>query len=256
MDLCRAEEAANQTGSCLPSAGQHTMELCERCQVELPEVQASWRALYTCRSQRQQQKHLTCRQHEEVPKLWPFGTHQEPMPSSGSQVPCLPSDRSFLSMYPSSGKKMVGVLKLQRTTSSRDSRTVTLDTQLVLAFQPTSMQWLPDTGSDIDAIGLNQLSFLGDFPENLKADTDIVRAANRTALHSLGRIEAVVYSIVRLHWYSCPDLLVFCARMGSSCSLLYSLSFPPFSHLATANAIPISCVRVCATNTHNTGDEA
>ena len=25
----------------------------------------------------------------------------------------------------------------------------------------------------------------------------------------------VVYSIVRLHWYSCPDLLVFCARMHS-----------------------------------------
>ena len=121
--------------------------------------------------------------------------------SAHTKNPCPAADRKcsachrtghFLSMCPSSGKKTVGVLKLQRTTSSRDSHTVTLDTQLVSAFQPTSMQWLPDTGSDIDAIGLNQLSFLGDFPENLKADTDIIHAANGTALHSLGRIEATL----------------------------------------------------------------
>ena len=63
----------------------------------------------------------------------------------------------------------------------------------------------------------------------------------------------VVYSIVWLHSYSCPDLLVVCARMGSTCSLLNS-RLSPLSHLASASAIPISCilcVRVCATNRHN-----
>ena len=68
--------------------------------------------------------------------------------------------------------------------------------------------------------------------------------------------KTVVYPIVLLHWYSCPDLLVFCARMCSSCSLLYSCLFP-FSHLATASAVPISCVlcvRMYATNTHNKTD--
>ena len=90
----------------LPALGPHCWpstqwKLGERCQVDLPEAQASWKALYACRSWRQQrtqpQKHLTkaWRQREEVPKLWSFGTHQEPMPSSGSQVFCLPPDRSF-----------------------------------------------------------------------------------------------------------------------------------------------------------------
>ena len=71
------------------------------------------------------------------------------------------------------------------------------------------------------------------------------------------KFTTVVYSIVWLHSYSCPYLLGFCARMRSTCSLLYSCLFPfspLFSHLATASAIPISCVlcvRVCATNIHN-----
>ena len=69
-----------------------------------------------------------------------------------------------------------------------------------------------------------------------------------------------MYSIVWLHSYLCPDLLGFCARMRSTCSLLYSCLFPllsSLSHLATASALPISCVlcvRVCATNIHNTSD--
>ena len=40
--------------------------------------------------------------------------------------------------------------------------------------------------------------------------------------------------------------------------LLSFLLLPSLSHLATASALPISCVlcvRVCATNIHNTGDE-
>ena len=36
----------------------------------------------------------------------------------------------------------------------------------------------------------------------------------------------VVYSIVWLHSYLCPDLLGFCARMRSTCSLPYSCLFP------------------------------
>ena len=73
----------------------------------------------------------------------------------------------------------------------------------------------------------------------------------------------VVYSLVWLHSYSCPDLLGFCARMHSTCSLLYSCLFPfspLFAHLATASAIPISCVlcvRVCVPRTYtiNTSDK-
>ena len=59
--------------------------------------------------------------------------------------------------------------------------------------------------------------------------------------------QSVVYSIVRLHWYSCPDLLAFCAHMCSSCSLLYSCLFPALSlilQLQVQSQFPASCVSV------------
>ena len=74
--------------------------------------------------------------------------------------------------------------------------------------------------------------------------------------------DCVVYSIVRLHWYSCPDLLAFCARMRSSCSLLYSclfslsLSLSLILQLQVQSQFPASCVSVFVPRTYtNTGDE-
>ena len=66
----------------------------------------------------------------------------------------------------------------------------------------------------------------------------------------------LVYSIVRLHWYSCPDLLVCCARMRSSCSLLYSC-LSPFSPRSlsscnckcTPNFLRLVCPCLCHEHT-------
>ena len=53
--------------------------------------------------------------------------------------------------------------------------------------------------------------------------------------------------------------LVSLLRTHAQLMLSYTLVFPPLSHLATASAIPISCilcVRVCATNRRNIDDPA
>ena len=78
------------------------------------------------------------------------------------------------------------------------------------------------------------------------------------SMHTASTSIGVVYSIVWLHSYSCPDLSGFCAHMCSTYSLLYfCLRFPFSSHsLSSCNCkcnpySCILCVRVCATNIHN-----
>ena len=58
----------------------------------------------------------------------------------------------------------VGQLKLNRT-SALPSPTVQINTMLATENQPTPIAWVPDTGSDIDAIGICQLETLGGFVE-------------------------------------------------------------------------------------------
>ena len=53
------------------------------------------------------------------------------------------------------------------------------------------LAWVPDTGSDVDAIGLNHLDQLGGFPENLSVE-DIVTSANGQELRSLGKINTAL----------------------------------------------------------------
>ena len=102
---------------------------------------------------------------------------------------------AFMSMCPKLSKsrkpKEVGHLKLQRTEHS-DAATVAIGTRLCTEALPTSLQWIPDTGSDIDAIGIRQLSAIGDFTENLATDLDDVRTASGDQLVSVGTIDATL----------------------------------------------------------------
>ena len=50
---------------------------------------------------------------------------------------------------------------------------------------------------------------------------------------------------VLLHWYSPPDVLVFCARMRSTCSLPCCCLLS-FSHLATASAILLNPILIAS----------
>ena len=127
----------------------------------------------------------------------------------------------------------MGHLKLQRAVSSRDNTAIAIPTQLVSELKPTSLRWLPDTGSDIDAIGLAHLSLLGGFPENLPVDKDVVCTANGMPLTSLGKIKAdltlgSVRHATTLHVYA--DLDEPLLSRDSLCALnLLPASWPSLS---------------------------
>lgn len=63
---------------------------------------------------------------------------------------------------------------------------------LVTEEQPISLSWIPDTGSDIDAIGVAQLSALGGFVENMAVDCGYVCGENGQRLRSAGKICAIL----------------------------------------------------------------
>ena len=79
-------------------------------------------------------------------------------------------------------------LKLHRTSLQSPSPTVTVSTQLNTEPSSVPLAWLPDTGSDVDAIGLADLYKLGGYPENLDDDDDDVRTADGTRLRAIGSI--------------------------------------------------------------------
>ena len=65
-----------------------------------------------------------------------------------------------------------------------------MDTQLEHVVAPRTLRWLPDIGSDVDAIGLCHLSALGGNIVDLTRDPDTVYTADGRSLTSLGRIRA------------------------------------------------------------------
>ena len=85
----------------------------------------------------------------------------------------------------------VGHLKLQRAEHS-DATTVAIGARLYTEALPTSLQWILETGSDIAAIGIRQLSAIGGFTENLANDLDDVRTTSGDQLVSVGTIIATL----------------------------------------------------------------
>ena len=71
-----------------------------------------------------------------------------------------------------------------------------VSTRLSMESSSTVLSWVPDTRSDVDAIGLNQLDQLGGFPENLSVDrltkTLSPAGANGQELRSLGKIDTTL----------------------------------------------------------------
>ena len=83
----------------------------------------------------------------------------------------------------------VGQLKLCRT-SKMGHPTIAVSTLLATEDQAVEIEWMPDTGSDVDAIGVRHLERLGGFAENLDQDNDDVRTANGQQLQAIGKISA------------------------------------------------------------------
>ena len=80
-------------------------------------------------------------------------------------------------------------LKLFRTSQSEPVK-IDVKTRLATEKTPSTLAWLPDTGSDVDAIGPQHLSSIDGFVENLDEDSDTVLTANGDQLESVGKIRA------------------------------------------------------------------
>ena len=94
---------------------------------------------------------------------------------------------------PPGSDKKIGQLKLRQAASPATLQaTLDVSTRLNTESASTVLAWVPHTGSDVDAIGLNQLNQLGGFPENLSVDEDIFTGANGQQLGSLGKIDTTL----------------------------------------------------------------
>ena len=113
-------------------------------------------------------------------------------------------------------RKKLGQLRLQSNILSSVD-TVNLRTMLHLQTKSLPHQelaWLPDTGSDIDAIRPSDLALLGAERQDLTPDVKFVTSAVGERLNSLGTIAATIFAEPYSHQ---TDLHVY---EGLSCPLL------------------------------------
>ena len=71
-------------------------------------------------------------------------------------------------------------------------RLVPVETMLNTETHATVLDWVPDTGSDVDAMGTRQLKGIGGFVENISPGMDIVTSLNGKHLKSVGKIAATL----------------------------------------------------------------
>ena len=116
----------------------------------------------------------------------------------------------------------VGHLRLNRARLS----TIAVDTKLEGKSDAVSLSWIPDTGSDVDAIGLQQLRAIGGDKESLVEDEDDVRSANGERLKSVGKISANLSTEAA----ECDSMIHVYEGLSDallSQSSLQALGFPP-----------------------------
>ena len=89
-------------------------------------------------------------------------------------------------------------MKLQQATSE-NQHTVSVDTILNTEAAGATVEWIPDTGSVVDAIGLHHLQLLGGFSENLADDYDIVTGVNGQQLPPVGQIRSSLVLGPKIH---------------------------------------------------------
>ncbi|XP_065190961.1 uncharacterized protein K02A2.6-like [Sycon ciliatum] len=196
VTICRAEEAATTTSSSIPSTSQ---------------LNAVRRSAYQRSKQQSRQGQPGSKMSEPVLPSAPApssgsDTHKKcpncgrsphtksSCPASGKKCNGCGKTGHFLAMCRSSSQsdrnvKHVGQLKLQRTRLAAQP-TVRVSTRLATEDEAVTLPWVPDTGSDVDAIGEHHLELLGGFPENLDHDPECVLAASGEQLQNAGSIRA------------------------------------------------------------------
>ncbi|XP_065193134.1 uncharacterized protein LOC135824328 [Sycon ciliatum] len=183
VNVCRAEEAATQTSHHIPTAGQ---------------VNAARKSSYQ-RAKLASQPPVEAKHTSARDKCRNCGrTAHTKSPCPAINKVCLNCNGTghFRAMCRRPAKKpdkssKIAHLRLNRA-SLLDDATVSVATQLVTEPEPVALSWLPDTGSDVDAIGTQHLDQLGGFVENLLDDIDDVRTADGASLTPVGKISATL----------------------------------------------------------------
>ena len=209
IQTCRAEEAASQTGDEIPGTSGN---------VHAARRQSTYR----------RQKAATAADRQT-----PVGESQPPKPtcpncgrSAHTKKPCPALGRTcnkcqqkghFQSVCSNAlatrSQPLIGRLQLQRT-HLRRPELLPVSTQLTTEPTPVSLQWIPDTGSDVDAIGIRQLKHLGGFLENIDVDEAVVFSASGSPLENAGCISATLklgpatHSTVLHVFYGLDDALL------------------------------------------------
>ena len=180
VQICRAEEAAALTGENIPTHSS---------------VNAARKTTYQKAKSSKPAKQPATRQtsHGTCPNCGGKNHSRSACPASDKICKGCNKRGHFQSVCRKTSKShdrlgKVTQLKLQRIHNS--DHTVSLTTQLHNAEPAIQLTWLPDTGSDVDAIGLHDLKKLGGHQKHLDADTDDVRTADGSRLTSLGCISA------------------------------------------------------------------
>ena len=137
--ICRSEEAATVTGNAMPTSGSVNAiarkSMYQRCKHATTTISSS--------ATGKPRTMPACSQARQVAKLRPLASCKITMSSNWQNL-------LGLSIYRP-------LLKLQCATTSRSPCTVPVITQLATESVGISLNCLPDTGSDVDAIGPQHL---------------------------------------------------------------------------------------------------
>ena len=98
---------------------------------------------------------------------------------------------SSLAQSPAGRFSKIGTLKLHRMAASEQDMVV-IDVEPLEVGRRCTMKWLPDTGSDVDAMSATGLSHLGMSIGDLEHDDSVVTNANGTRIESLGKIRVMM----------------------------------------------------------------
>ena len=193
VKICRAEEAATVTSIRIPATATATINAAKKSTYQRSKTSTSTAST----------KSRNSTEPPKCPNCGRTAHTKSPCPAEGQTCSACKGIGHFSAMCrkskrkPPNSDRKIAHLKLQRT--SLNPHTVRIDTQLDSEPTTVPLVWLPDTGSDVDAVGARHLEQLGGFLENLQPVYNDVRTADGTSLKSFGSIPVTLTSDGRQH---------------------------------------------------------
>ena len=202
VKICRAEEAAQQTGDSLPSSGQ---VIAARHQPSYKRRQASSSNTSSgpkpppVSGSRPASSSSTpaSRPNSKCSACGRTPHTKNPCPALGRTCGRCHQKGHFASKCPQPPQRTesnVARLSLSHASTTPSAACISVATQLRHASTPCPLTWLPDIGSDVDAIGPRHLPAVGGVPPESSQDGDTVYTADGRSLSSLGKVSATLFA--------------------------------------------------------------